>query len=231
MEHWPGKGPFPRMMLLLSQHKRVTHHLEQHLIQLQGKMHVNPLWNRATIQYDKQKFIWRWAITERTQIFIYFHMLCVFITEPPRKIPSLTQHPAEMVHMYCRFTKLQGKWNTCKTWAVWLTWYVLLLMARSNPLPPLPLRSTPRENTSRTGHYPAEWAPTIIRNISIARIRKIKSQSLLHLLSFAISKQEINLTFYFGLKTQENRVLKLATNQRVQTICKISLQGYYSLSL
>lgn len=49
IEHWPGKGPSPRMMLLLSQHKRVTHHLEQHLIQLQEKMHVIMLWNRATL--------------------------------------------------------------------------------------------------------------------------------------------------------------------------------------
>lgn len=103
----------------------------------------------------------------------------------------------------------------------------LLLMARSNPLQ----RSFPWENTSRTGHYPAEWALTIIRNISIARIRKTKSQSLLNLLLLPISKQEINPIFYFVLKTHENKVLKLATSQRVKTILKISLQGYCNLSL
>lgn len=168
----------------------------------------------------KKKFIWSWTITEKTQ---------VFVTESPWKIPSLTQHPTDMVHMSCRSTKLQGKWRKikhehCGSPSVFVSDGQEQSTAEEH--------SQGRENTGRRGHCPAEWAAlTIIRNNSIARIRKTKSQSLPSPLILPISKQETNPTFYFVLKTHENKVLKSATSQRVQAICKISLQDHCSLSL
>lgn len=92
----------------------------------------------------------------------------------------------------------------------------------------LPQRSTQCVNTTRTWHYPADWALAAVK-ISIAGVWKPTFQSLLSLPLSPISRQERNYILY--LKTYENKLLRLANTQRVQALCTISLEVYRRLRL
>lgn len=159
---------------LLSQHKRAAHHLEEHPNQLQGKMHLWPFceaeqpFNRWAKHYLKVN-------NPRANTNIYNRITM-------KKFP--VWHNTHLKRSTCIVDpwNCRGKWNTRGTWALWVTWNVVSDGQE---------QSTAEEHSqgkrSRTGHYPAEWALTTIRNISIAGSRKTKSQSLLNLLLLPIS--------------------------------------------